>query len=362
MKKIIYMGVMISFLFIINSCQKEGSISPINSSDISTNNESIFQRIGDDNQEIEIASGQNATIMENSTKETLILVENIGSTDLTFCAEKGNCSNQIILEPNEIKIIKMEEIGMIGKGKDKIKVENPGNGMGKLKFRRVINPFEFVGVVHNISLKRIGNHPNFPNLSNQDAFNIIQAVSAEKFKLPAPITLTKVEAIKNSVIINNPGAIDIDFSLINELHSQGEISSKQAQLLNILAAKIETMPNPTALDNTIRGLEHSLSARKDITNLEKRPIYIAYSIAKNSNSFWETASREVSNPWHIIFDENSNQRKICEKKNGDIRWWCVAGADIGGAIGGYFGCDAGGDACVRCAQAAGAFASYFIQL
>ncbi|PJB14758.1 MAG: hypothetical protein CO118_06835, partial [Flavobacteriales bacterium CG_4_9_14_3_um_filter_32_8] len=164
----------------------------------------------------------------------------------------------------------------------------PNNNSG------LVNPYEFVGVNHNLVLEAVGQDSHFPDITPEVMYGIIQEVIKEKTGSTALLSFIEVQ--DNTKLILNIDFTQINRSVTSAILGNHSLTTKQVQLLDNLFDKIITAPNTTSITNSIKGLENSLAVRNDLTNDEKIIVFIAYSVARNSGIFWEEASTNTSNP------------------------------------------------------------------
>jgi hypothetical protein len=208
------------------------------------------------------------------------------------------------------------------------------------------NPYEFVGVNHNLALEAIGQSPKFPEITKGEGYNIIQQVIKERTGEEAPLSLEEVESSLKHLV--NIDYTEINGSVTSVVLIDHNLTAKQVQLLDNLFNRIISAPNATALSSKIKGLEKSLAVRNDLTDDEKIVLFISHSVARNSNIFWEDATTNESNPWNRVVGDDTDPGDPSTQRG----WLKQLVADVVGAVIGYLD-----EQDPRQAQASGSFAS-----
>ena len=116
-------------------------------------------------------------------------------------------------------------------------------------------------------------------------------------------------------------------ALADNLFNSNEIDIIQKQYLCQLDTLFETYYGTSNFSDIIYNFESTVSNDNSLSEEQKNVIYIASSVSRHSEEFWEDARINPNNPYHSNFSKKSTK---------GWRFWVIAGSDVAGAIAGWF--------------------------
>lgn len=158
-----------------------------------------------------------------------------------------------------------------------------------------LNPYDFVGDIHNSILDGISQLPTFPNETAEQDYNIAVAEAEKNF--PGE-KVQSLQATQASLALIAGLTFD---EVIDKLYNDGLMSSKQRTLFKVIGVNVETSgEDANLLNSRLIAFENSLFHRNDITDEEKAPLFGVVAILKSSSMYWSNAKDDVNNPWHDL--------------------------------------------------------------
>jgi hypothetical protein len=158
-----------------------------------------------------------------------------------------------------------------------------------------VNPYEYIGKLHNNVLDNISKLSSFPNESFQADYNAtISLVSKEGSKDKMP----NIERIQSSM----NGVDGLTFAqVIDKYYNNGLINFKQKTLLQVIDVHVQTSgEDADLLQQRLTSFENSLINRNDLTDEMKTPLFGVTTVLKNSSLYWTNAKNDTSNPWNTV--------------------------------------------------------------
>jgi len=180
------------------------------------------------------------------------------------------------------------------------------------------NPYEMVGINHNILLDVIGYDQGFPSLNFEDMYNIIQVETNNSIE----ITSDELETLLKPILSDNFS--DIEYTVDNLLKEGNTLNERDVEVLTELLTNIKGSENYDDVMNKISTIENSISADVTLSEEGKTMLFIATSIARHSSTYWEEASLSSSHPWGDLMDNDYVPTKF--------RWWRMTLADLWGGL------------------------------
>jgi hypothetical protein len=178
-------------------------------------------------------------------------------------------------------------------------------GMTDFQFRSIANN---ASEIHNLALMEPTKDPAWPNLSDQQLYDIGMAyfdnISVPPINYSKLITFeawAKVMAEERLLDPDNPTAYS------DWIYGKGIITLAQKSIFdmfNRIVVEAKDMP-PEYLIPRILLLEDSIIQRSDLTLCDKQIYYQMITIAKYSARFWLDAKLDPNNPWHQVIDDGN---------------------------------------------------------
>lgn len=206
----------------------------------------------------------------------------------------------------------------------------------------LVNPYTYVGQLHNSSLYEIGQQ------TDTSTFTIQQACNIAKLHLDATATS---QTITNSLVSD----IATDLENVNLLNSMDVVANLHASnkldkevrdayeeiYQSVIGAEKQTLSTETELfdylTNNLTNLEQSFITRTFQSEQNRMLVLGAVSTAINSTAFWRDANTNAHHPYHAVM--NKLKKKPC-------RFWCWVGrigqVVMGDAVGAVLGAVRGG--------------------
>lgn len=186
-----------------------------------------------------------------------------------------------------------------------------------------INPFDSIGISHNISLKYAMSHKSksTSTCSLPDTYAlVIEGLETAGISGNWPSYIF-VESVWTPIGYNI--VIDSNYSIAIcalQLYQQGTINSAQLDWLNQLNGIVSQNFGLSTYASSIIAFESNLNSNTTITNAQKEIILLASSVAKYSGEYWAGQMGNL--------------------KSTQYKWWqwgLIIGADVGGALAGSVG-------------------------
>lgn len=182
------------------------------------------------------------------------------------------------------------------------KVKEDGSSSATIQycFDNPDNPYEYVGVQHNLGLDAVAASADLNNLSVEKAYYIAYETVANNLGANQQVPF---ELIKDAFVFMDhaePLLAAADF-----LVTEGDISDQAYQQIIKLNYLLDNSPDPQTLGLAILDLEKEIMQNTAYTTFELEVLLGGTSIARHSTCYWINAALDPNSPWYPYFHTNT---------------------------------------------------------
>ena len=161
------------------------------------------------------------------------------------------------------------------------------------------NPYDYVGVQHNLGLDAIAASPNFGNLTIEEAYAIAYETVANNLGVTENVPYETAEPA-----FALTGAAEPLLEVAQILFSDGDISEQAYNSIVELNQLFDT-DDPQVFGNSVLNMEEAILQNGAYTTFELEVLLGGTSIARHSTCYWIDAALDPASPWYPYLNTNS---------------------------------------------------------
>lgn len=210
------------------------------------------------------------------------------------------------------------------------KVNNDNNENNYLQTRvSNVNPCDFVGVDHNLSLDYLATNVDILNQDQTESVSIILEYYTNNYPEITFYNTEEMISFLDSNYIEGESILDV----ANILYNQGEMSDLQYEYFSKLDS-ISREPKTNYFNELINLLEEELEQDDRFTNDEEKEwLWGAISVCYHSRNYWYEARTNEDHLWHQLIALETEESKEQEYTG---TWIGECWADTVGFVRGFF--------------------------
>lgn len=200
-------------------------------------------------------------------------------------------------------------------------------------FSNPSNPFDSVGIYHNVFLQQIEILRSLnESMESETLYDSLMNFQMNYFS-HLPNQLSWEDAREHFLLTFRDGNevfyTDME-TMMYSWHDRGFLTANELDYLN-QAFNLDIEISQDELVSSLLDLEAEISANSGLLQSEKNKLLIAMSTLRHSSNYWETND----DFWTVNYKASNNLFQFASC-NRSCRW-CVAGADLFGIVAGFIG-------------------------
>ena len=162
------------------------------------------------------------------------------------------------------------------------------------------NPYEELGVQHNLGLDAIAASPEFGNLSTEEAYYVAFEAIANNMGVTEEMPFSEVESAFD--LLNSPEPL---LEVAAMLLAEEEISQEAHDIIIQLDELFNNNPDPHVFGIEVLSLEDAILQNGNLTTVELEILLGGTAVTRHSTCYWISAAMDPTSPWYPLLNDGS---------------------------------------------------------